>query len=452
MAVANVGKKDFVWTMLATFFKIGAGVLLFPIILKMLPAETVGVWTIFVTITQLTFIFDFGFNTSFARNVSYVFSGVSLLKRDGYEHVESSSVDRIDYALLGGTIRAMRYFYSRMAVVLFVLFAVLGTFYVYTLMQDYSGNVGEVYIAWGILVLINSYNLYTLYYEALLNGRGEIKRVHQIILVGNVVYILFAIVLILLGGGLVAIVASQAVSVLIVRFLSKKAFYTRSIIEGLSVADDSNYKDILYAITPNAIKVGLTSLGGFIINKSSLFIGSLFVSLETMGSYGITLQLLVVIGMMAGIVTRVYMPKVFQWRVEERLDLIKQKFYLSSVVMFLVFALSGIVIVLYGDWMLSVLKSNTTLLPTSLLILIFVQHYLEYNHSNAAQYLLSRNEVPFFKASLISAGCVLLLLGVFVVWLDMGMLGMILAPMIVQGVYQNWKWPLEVVRELRIKN
>ena len=452
MAVANVGKKDFVWTMLATFFKIGAGVLLFPIILKMLPAETVGVWTIFVTITQLTFIFDFGFNTSFARNVSYVFSGVSLLKRDGYEHVESSSVDRIDYALLGGTIRAMRYFYSRMAVVLFVLFAVLGTFYVYTLMQDYSGNVGEVYIAWGILVLINSYNLYTLYYEALLNGRGEIKRVHQIILVGNVVYILFAIVLILFGGGLVAIVASQAVSVLLVRFLSKKAFYTRSIIEGLSVADDSNYKDILYAITPNAIKVGLTSLGGFIINKSSLFIGSLFVSLETMGSYGITLQLLVVIGMMAGIVTRVYMPKVFQWRVEERLDLIKQKFYLSSVVMFLVFALSGIVIVLYGDWMLSVLKSNTTLLPTSLLILIFVQHYLEYNHSNAAQYLLSRNEVPFFKASLISAGCVLLLLGVFVVWLDMGMLGMILAPMIVQGVYQNWKWPLEVVRELRIKN
>lgn len=452
MAVANVGKKDFVWTMLATFFKIGAGVLLFPIILKMLPAETVGVWTIFATITQLTFIFDFGFNTSFARNVSYVFSGVSSLKRDGYEHVESSSVDRIDYALLGGTIRAMRYFYSRMAVVLFVLFAVLGTFYVYTLMQDYSGNVGEVYIAWGILVLINSYNLYTLYYEALLNGRGEIKRVHQIILVGNVVYILFAIVLILFGGGLVAIVASQAVSVLLVRFLSKKAFYTRSIIEGLSVADDSNYKDILYAITPNAIKVGLTSLGGFIINKSSLFIGSLFVSLETMGSYGITLQLLVVIGMMAGIVTRVYMPKVFQWRVEERLDLIKQKFYLSSVVMFLVFALSGIVIVLYGDWMLSVLKSNTTLLPTSLLILIFVQHYLEYNHSNAAQYLLSRNEVPFFKASLISAGCVLLLLGVFVVWLDMGMLGMILAPMIVQGVYQNWKWPLEVVRELRVKN
>ena len=58
MAVADVGKKDFIWTLLATFFKIGAGVLLFPFVLRMLPAETVGIWTIFTVIAQLTFIFD----------------------------------------------------------------------------------------------------------------------------------------------------------------------------------------------------------------------------------------------------------------------------------------------------------------------------------------------------------------------------------------------------------
>ena len=451
MAVADVGRKDFVWTLLATFFKIGAGVLLFPFVLRMLPVESVGIWTIFTAITQLTFIFDFGFNVSFARNVSYVFSGVSSLKREGYEFVDSVYINKVDYELLGGTIRAMRYFYSRMAIVLFLLFAVVGTFYIYGLCRVYSGDVLEVYVAWGILVLINSYNLYTLYYEALLNGRGLIKRVHQIILIGNVVYIILAIVLILLGGGLVAIVSSQAISVLLVRYLSKRAFYTKEIIDGLSIVDDVDYKGVLSVITPNAVKVGLTSLGGFIINKSSMFIGSLYVSLEMMASYGITLQLLVVIGMLAGIVSRVYMPKVFQWRVEGRLDLVRRTFYLSSIVMLFVFVLSGTVIVLWGDWMLGVLKSSTMLLPTGLLILVFVQHYLEYNHSNAAQYLLSRNEVPFFKASLMSACGVLILLGVFVVWLDMGVLGMILSPMIVQAAYQNWKWPLEVVRELRCK-
>lgn len=447
MAVENIGKKDFVWTLLATFFKIGAGVLLFPFILRMLPAETVGVWTIFTTIAQLTYLFDFGFNASFARNVSYVFSGVKSLKKEGYDVV--NDVDSVDYGLLAGTIRAMRYFYSRMAVVLFVLFATVGTIYVSVLMKDYVGDVCEVYVAWIILVLINSYNLYTLYYESLMNGRGLVKRVHQIILVGNVVYILFAVMLILLGGGLVAIVASQAISVLLIRFLSKRAFYTKDIIEGISVAKDADYKSVLSSITPNAVKVGLTSLGGFVINKSSMFIGSLFVSLELMASYGITLQLLVVIGTLGGIVSRVYMPKVFQWRVEGRIDRVKRMFYLSSGVMAMVFIVSGIVIVLWGDWLLGLLKSGTMLLPSGLLILVFVQNYLEYNHSNAAQYLLSKNEVPFFKASLTSALGVLVLLCVFVVWLDWGVLGMILAPMLVQAAYQNWKWPLEVIKEFR---
>ena len=160
MAVADIGKKDFVWTLIATFFKIGAGVLLFPFVLRMLPAETVGVWTIFMAIAQLTSIFDFGFNTSFARNISYVFSGVRELKKKGYESVDLENVNVIDYKLLGSTIQAMRYFYSRMALLLFLLFATIGTFYVYILMRDYVGDVREVYLSWIILVLINCYNLY----------------------------------------------------------------------------------------------------------------------------------------------------------------------------------------------------------------------------------------------------------------------------------------------------
>ena len=449
MSVADIGKKDFVWTLVATLFKIGAGIFLFPFVLHMLPAETVGIWTIFTVITQLTFIFDFGFNTSFARNVSYVFSGVSVLKKEGYELVSTDIVVDVDYKLLSATIKAMRFFYSRMALVFFLVLAIAGTFYLSFLMRDYVGDVSEVYVAWIILVLVNSYNLYTLYYESLLNGRGLIKRVHQIIFIGNFVYIGCAIVLILLGGGLVAIVLSQALSVFLVRFLSKRAFYTNDIVANLALVDDSNYRGVLSTITPNAVKVGLTSLGGFIINKSSMFIGSLYVSLEVMASYGITLQILAVVGMLGGIITRVYIPKVFQWRVENRVDLVKRTFYFSSIVMFLVFLVFGLVLVLWGDSMLELIKSNTVLLPTGLFILIFIQHYLEYNHSNAAQYLLSRNEVPFFKASLISAGAVLILLILFVIWLDMGVLGMILAPMLAQIVYQNWKWPLEVIREFK---
>ena len=95
MAVENIGKRDLIWAMLATLFRIGSGVLLFPMVLSMLPSETVGVWTIFTSVTLITGILDFGFNQSFARNISYVFSGVRSLKRDGHEYVADADKEYI---------------------------------------------------------------------------------------------------------------------------------------------------------------------------------------------------------------------------------------------------------------------------------------------------------------------------------------------------------------------
>ena len=125
MAVADIGKKDLFWTVLATFFKLGAGVLLFPFILNKLPAQTIGVWTIFTSVGVISTLLDFGFNQSFARNVAYVFSGVRNLQKQGFQTINQSNIsdDLIDYNLLKSTIRAMRFFYSRVAIILFVFFS-----------------------------------------------------------------------------------------------------------------------------------------------------------------------------------------------------------------------------------------------------------------------------------------------------------------------------------------
>lgn len=146
MAVTNVGKKDFAWTLASMFIKVGAGVLLYPFVLTALSAQEVGIWTIFNSISILTLLFDFGFNASFTRNISYIFSGVSELKAKGYEQSVSAVVD---YSLLNSTIKAMRVFYSRIALALFFICITLGTYYVYCLLDDFNGSRVEVYCAWG---------------------------------------------------------------------------------------------------------------------------------------------------------------------------------------------------------------------------------------------------------------------------------------------------------------
>ncbi len=402
-----------------------------------------------MTITSFTGLFDFGFNLSFTRNITYIFSGVHSLKTKGHESVSNES-QSIDYGLLKGVISAMRWFYLRMATILFILLTTLGTYYIYRLLRNYNGNHLEVYIAWMLLCLINTYNLFTLYYDSLLQGKGLVKRSKQIVIVGQIVYLLIASLMIIYRLGLIAIVSAQVSSVIIVRFLSYHTFFTTRIKQSLNSVITRSKKEVIKAIYPNAIKIGLTSLGGFLALKSAIIIGSFYLSLDEIASYGITIQLITIISGLAGIYTVTYQPKIMQLRVENNCATIKKLYLKGQVLILLTFISGGMSLLLLGDWGLRVIGSQTNLMPKLLILVSVVVSFLECNHSIAHIIILSKNEVPFFRAALFAGCATVTLLFLFFRFTNMGMWAMIAAPGIAQGVYQNWKWPSVVFKELKV--
>ncbi|MDR2475038.1 MAG: hypothetical protein LBD45_04190 [Bacteroidales bacterium] len=445
----QIGRKDVIWNYTATFLQIGASLLLFPFILRTLPPETIAVWAIFAAITAFVYLLDFGFNTSFTRNVSYVFSGAKQLKSTGFYVVEASNAD-VDYSLLKGLIGVMRFFYSRMAIVLFALLATAGTGYVYSLLSEYSGNHSEVYLSWIILCLINSYSFYTLYYDSLLLGKGLVKRTKQIAIVGQLIYLIAAIAFIMLGLGLVAIVSAQALSVIVKRILAYRSFYAAEIRNNLGNAVKKSQRDILKAIYPNALKSGLTSVGAFFVQKSAIIIGSLYLSLDVIASYGITVQIVGIIAGIAMVYFSTYLPKLVQYRIQNNNDEIKRIYLKSSLFSFSIYIAGGIGLLVSGDWTLNLIGSKTPLLNTSLVAIILLIQLLESNHSIAGGILTSKNEVPYFKAALFAGGFTLLLLCIFFKFTHVGVLGMLLAQGIAHGCYNNWHWPAVVIKELKI--
>lgn len=444
----KIGRKDVFWNYLATFLKIASSVLLLPAILNKMPSEMVGVWTVFITLSFLSSLLDFGFNASFTRNVSYVFSGVRELKVKGYEQVVLG--DKVDFNLLKGLIRAMKWFYSRMALIVAVLLFLPGTYYIYNILGTYKGDTTEVYIAWFLLVVVNSYNLYTYYYDALLQGAGYVMRSKQITIAGQMLYLVVAYVLILSGYGLIAIVIAQLLSIILIRWLSYKTFFTSQVVESLKIADDNSSKSILKTITPNAIKIGLTSLGGFLISRSSVVIGGLFLSLEELASFGITIQLIGVVATMSIIYTSTYQAKIVNHRVEGNDDDIKKIYARGQYIMLLTYIAGAIAIVILGPTAMKIINSDTLLLPTGLILIAMLVSLLETNHSNAGNILLTKNEVPFFKASLISGFCIVAGLLFAFYFTDLGIYNLLLVPLVVDVAYQSWKWPVVAHKDLKM--
>ena len=444
--VENIGKREIIWSYAGTAFMIGAGVILLPFILHKMPQETVGIWNIFQTITALVMLLDFGFRPTFARNISYIFSGVKSLQRNGVAHTTSEAA--VDYSLLKGTLLAMKRFYRWMALAVFALLATAGTAYFYYILQKYSGDRQDALIAWILLIAINCYNLYTFYYEALLTGKGYVTRAQQINMLGQAVYLALAIGLIYAGFGLTAIVASQLISTVIRRILTYRVFFTPELKANIQSVEPQEPKEILSAISPNAVKIGLTQLGGFMVNKSAILIGSAFLTLEQVACYGITIQVMDILARCATVFYQSYLPKLAQCRAENDLNGLKRYYILCTGSLLAVYAVGSVAWLFLGNWALDIIQSQTHFVPTAMLIVMLLISTLEHNHAVSAGFIMADNKIPFFIPSLVSGAATVVLLWVFLSPLHMGIWGLILAPGIAQLAYQNWKWPSVVIKEL----
>jgi O-antigen/teichoic acid export membrane protein len=446
----QINRSDVIWNYAATFLKIAASSLLLPFILKQMPSETVGVWTVFVTVNALNSIFDFGFNPSFTRNITYIFSGVQKLEREGFSEIEKGENISPDYGLLKGVIHSMQWFYMRTAALYFFLLSTLGTWYIYIILKNYHYNHTEVYVAWGLLCSINSFNLFTIYYDSLLQGKGLVKVSKQIVIISQLVYLFIAAILIMVGKGLIAIVAAQASSVIIVRILSHRIFFTPELKRLMSNAVARSKKEIINVVYPNAVKIGLTTLGGILVQRSALIIGSLYLTLDEIASYGVTMQIVSLIAGLAAIYTNTYLPKLVQLRVKNDYAAIGLIYIKGQFVLLATYFIGGGLLFSFGSWILHLIGSKTDMMPPLLVCFAVVLSFGQTNLSVAASILSTKNIVPFFKASLISGVVIILGLFLYFHFFKPQLLGLLLVPFLVDWSYQAWKWPADVMKDLEL--
>jgi O-antigen/teichoic acid export membrane protein len=291
-----------------------------------------------------------------------------------------------------------------------------------------------------------------MYYDSLMQGKGLIKRSKQIQIVGQSVYLVVAVALILLRFNLIAVVSAQALSIIIRRILSRRTIYTATFKQQLHGVKARPTKDILKPIFPNAVKVGLASLSEFLVHRSALILGGLFLSLNDVASYGLSLQIIMIIASISTVYFASYQPKIAQHKAQGNNPAIVLIYLKSCGMMLLTFTVCGTGLILFGDWAIQIIKSQTALLSLPFLTVMLIVFYLDFNRGMAGWVLVAGNDVPFFKSNLITAGATLCLLFVFLQYPNLGIWGLILAQGIAQGIYQNWKWPSEVMNTLHIKS
>jgi O-antigen/teichoic acid export membrane protein len=448
----QIGRKDVIWNFAGTFMRIASGLIVLPLVLHLLPSQEVGLWNIFLTVGSLAALLDFGFSNAFSRNVTYVFSGAKELKQEGYISV-SETDSAIDYGLLRSLIAAMRRYYTVLAVIFLIIFLAASPFYLPYIFEknNYAGDRQAVWIAWLVYGFLVAYQLYTYYYNSLLLGRGYVRKFQQIVIIGQGSRILSSAIFLLLGFGLISLVIGQLLSDIINRVLCYRTFYDKDTRNQMACSSKRSVKEIMHILTPNAVKIGATVIRGFLLYQGIIMIAPLYISLSAIGEFGTTRQFIELISSIGMIIFNTYFPKMTKLRVTDDLLNLKRLWIKSNLFLFIFYLIAGIGFVILGPCFMEVIHSKTHFLSASLTTLFLLISYLEVNSGMATSFLTMKNEVPFFRANLYSGFLAFILVFLLLQFSSLGVAAIILGIGISQGIYQYWKWPLTIRKELHLR-
>lgn len=443
-------KRDVFWGYFAQFFSMASGIIVLPLVLRMLTPEEIGMNYLMLTVGSMVSLFDFGFAPQFGRNISYIFSGAQVLKKEGVEINENHSQE-INYKLLSTMIHTARYVYQILAIVALLVMLSFGTLYIFKVTNGFE-NVNNSLIIWIVYSLSTFFNIYYTYYTSLLTGKGLIKESKKAMVYSKIAYITFIIIFLLLGLGLLGVAIANLLSPFVGRVFSKKYFFTVELKDKINqfTITPEDKSELFKIIWYNSKKLGLVFIGSYAISKFGMFLAGLYLSLKEVSSYGLMIQLVGIIVTIAGTLFTIYNPKFAELKVKNNKKELLKTFSYSMGVYYSIFLLGSLMLIFLMPGLLVYIKSNALLPATGILILYLLVTLLERNHSIFSSIIVIGNTVPFVRIALISGGLIALLSYISLSFTTLGILGLVLAQGVVQLAYNNWKWPLVVCRDFEI--
>ena len=440
-------KSTVMWGYMATLMSVFSGIITLPLILKILSPEEVGVNYLFLTISGFVALFDIGFSPQIARNLTFIFSGSQQIVKQGYKEASGD----VNYGLLANLIIESKIIYRRISIAVCFLLIVFGSAYFYTATKD-DFAFSYILPIWLFYIFSSTLNMYFFYLTAFMEGRGFVKRSKQIVVGSNLTRIVFVIIFLLSGFRLWSVVLGNFIYVFLYLFFSKKVFWGGGLRAKVLQyhPTKSELGETFNAIWYNAKKTALIYLSGFFINKSNMFFAGIYLSLSDVAALGLLMQFVNLISHLSENYYLVSQPEIISLRVNgERRELIR-RFSMTICVYTLMFLIGSLFLIFVIPLLLTLIGSKTELPSVLIVTLYCLVTFLERNHSTFAAFISTGNKVPFLESSLIAAFAIVGFSLLVLKYTSSGILGLVLVQGIVQIVYANWKWPYEVMKELKL--
>ena len=421
--------------------------LLLPFLVRFLTADELGLWYVYLAIGGLVALFEFGFSPTFSRNITYLWSGARELKKEGCDTEVSNLVDEEKFACLLSVCKSV---YRQITLIALIVVLTAGTAYVLYISYT-SISIVITLLSWGLFVSSSLVNLYYLYYSALLRGIGKVEVDNKIKVVSRSMQLLISVILLFAGLGLIGAAIGYFAYVVVFRIATHRAFWKDRRIDDMHLSANkpsrAAKKEMLNSVSHNARKDGMVQVSNYVATQASTFLSSLLLGLQEAAYFSIGLQFATAIGTLSLSYVTALRPAV------QSAILLKETKEVQLIVgrgsaFYLICYLICTALVLTAIYPLfSFIKPGSSFDPwvyTAIALYMFLFDW----HSLFASILASFNRISYMWAYIVSSLIGICLSFIFVAFLDWKIWGLIGGIALSQLLYNNWKWPLEVAKQL----
>ena len=445
----RISKSDVIWNYLGVIMTLGSNLFLLPFVLQFLKSAELGLWYTFTAIGNIAILFDFGLKATMARNITYSWCGAEELVK--YDAKKIPKGREPNYVLMDKLMKVTRIIYLIISVAALILLLSAGTVYIKFVSTEL--DFASVLVAYLVYLIGVFFNLYFGYMNSFLTGVGAIKENNIATVVSRALQLLVAFVMLYFGYGLISMAVSYCVFCAVFRVLSS-FFFNRfeSIGKNLkkygAKLNQNDFVEIFKVVWHNAWRDGVVSFSTFLNSQATTLMCSAFLTLEATATYGLSTQIVNAVASVSVIYFSSFQSKMQELYIEREDEALKRRLSSTLLVYVLLFVAGSVAVCTVGIPLLQMIKSDTKI-DLLLLIALFAYMFFYKNHTLFASYLAGTNRVIYTPAYVISSISMVVVSLLLLIFTDLGVWSLVIAPFAVESVFNNWHWPLLVMKELK---
>lgn len=442
---SRITRSTVVWSWGFNFLRLASGVLLLPLLLRLWTKEDLGMYYQFLSLNAIVVVLDLGFSPTLGRFINYAMGGAKKLSAIGVAADTPQSAP--NQALLWELLETGRVFYRLMMLATVLILGVGGSLLIGRTAAETS-SVQLTWLAWGVCILAVAAETYFNLWNVFLRNMNQVLAATRISVFAYGLRLALACALVLAGWGLLSVPAASLVTSFIIRNFSRRACLRA--LDPRARPATVDWRGHLRVIWPNAWRLGIYYGGAYLSTNANILLCSAVFGLAANQEYGLSLQVLNIVGGMASVWTSVKWPLVGQLIARRDIPALRRVAWSRIWLQVLSYACLAAAALSVGPWVVDVLGKDKAMLPLIWLLLMTVNGFLE-THCVAWNTLISLwNELPMVWPSLVTNAVSLTLNLALVFATDVGPGVLVLGPLLAGAAFNYWYWPKYGAGTLRL--